>query len=222
MGGIRNYFYPIPPKVELRPLLESTIWYCISFTEQTFFRHFYVSFPDSSVVKSLPQCRGLQFDSWVGKILWWDKQPTPVFLGFACGSAGEESACNVWDLGLIPGLGISPGEGKGYPLQYSGLQNYMDHIVHGVTKSQAQLSNFHYVSFCARPQRYNDLWGNYTTTQDSGCSLRCSSQPPSLLPIKYFSTFSDFSSHHPLFPITPSPKVTVISFSPNTTQYFLL
>ena len=42
-------------------------------------------------------------------------------LGFPCGSAGNESACNVGDLGLIPGLGRSPGEGKGYPLRYSGL-----------------------------------------------------------------------------------------------------
>ena len=49
--------------------------------------------------------------------------PTPVFLGFPCGSAGKESACSVGDLGSIPGLGKSPGEGKGYPLQYSGLEN---------------------------------------------------------------------------------------------------
>jgi len=50
----------------------------------------------------------------------------PVFLGFLCGSAGKESACNVGDLGLIPGLERPPGEGKGYPLQYSGLENSMD------------------------------------------------------------------------------------------------
>ena len=47
------------------------------------------------------------------------------------------------DLGSIPGLGRSPGEGKGYPLQYSGLENSMNYIVHGVTKSQTQLSEFH-------------------------------------------------------------------------------
>ena len=47
--------------------------------------------------------------------------------GFPCGSAGKESACNVGDLGLIPGLGRSPGEGKGYPLQYSGLENSKDY-----------------------------------------------------------------------------------------------
>ena len=48
------------------------------------------------------------------------------FLGFPCGSAGKESACNVGELGSIPGLGRSPGERKGYPLQYSGLENSMD------------------------------------------------------------------------------------------------
>ena len=56
-------------------------------------------------------------------------------LGFPCGSAGKESTCNVGDLGLIPGLGRSPGEGKGYPPQYSGLESSMDCIVHGVAKS---------------------------------------------------------------------------------------
>ena len=60
--------------------------------------------------------------------------PTQVFLGFPCGSAGKESACNVGDLGSIPGLGRSPGEGNGYPLQYSGLENSMDCIVQGVTR----------------------------------------------------------------------------------------
>ena len=64
-----------------------------------------------------------------------------MFLGFTCGSAGKESACNAGDLGLIPGLGRSLGEGKGYPLQYSGLENSMDCIVHGVAKSRTQLSN---------------------------------------------------------------------------------
>ena len=57
-------------------------------------------------------------------------------LGFPCGLAGKESACNAGDLGSIPGLGRSSGEGKGYPLQYSGLENSMDCIVHGVAKSQ--------------------------------------------------------------------------------------
>ena len=64
--------------------------------------------------------------------------------GFPCGSAGKESACNAGDLGLISGLGRSAGEGKGYPLQYSGLENSMDCIVHRVIKSQTRLSNFHF------------------------------------------------------------------------------
>ena len=67
--------------------------------------------------------------------------------GFPIGSAGKESACNVGDLGLIPGLGRSPGEGKCYPLQYSGLENSMDWIVHGVTKSRTRLSDFHSFEF---------------------------------------------------------------------------
>ena len=65
-------------------------------------------------------------------------------LGFPCGSAGKESACNAGDLGLIPGLVRSPGEGKAYPLQYSGLENSMDYIVLGAAKSQTRLSNFHF------------------------------------------------------------------------------
>ena len=73
-----------------------------------------------------------------------DRLPTPVFLGFPCGSAGKESACNVGNLGSIPGLGRSPGEGKGYPLSYSGLENSMDCIVHGVAKSRTRLSDFHF------------------------------------------------------------------------------
>ena len=65
----------------------------------------------------------------------------PVFLGFLCGSAGKESTCNVGDLGLNAESGRSPGEGKGYLLQYSGLENSMDCIAHGVTKSWTRLSD---------------------------------------------------------------------------------
>ena len=64
-----------------------------------------------------------------------------LMLGVPCGSAGKESACNAGDLGSIPGLGRSPGEGKGRPLQYSGLENPMDCIV---AKSQTRLSGFHF------------------------------------------------------------------------------
>ena len=71
---------------------------------------------------------------------WW-------FGGFPCGSAGKESACNAGDLGSIPGLGRSPGEGNGYPFQYSGLENSRDCIVHGVAKSHTQMSDFHVHTF---------------------------------------------------------------------------
>ena len=63
-------------------------------------------------------------------------------MDFLGGSAGKESAYNVGDLGSTPGLGRSPGEGNVYPLQYSGLENSTDCIVHGVTKSQTRLSDF--------------------------------------------------------------------------------
>ena len=68
-------------------------------------------------------------------------------MGFPCGSAGKESACNVGDLGSIPGLGRSTGDGKGYPLQYSGLENSMDYIVLGVTKGWTQPSDFYFHFF---------------------------------------------------------------------------
>ena len=56
-------------------------------------------------------------------------------MSFPGSSVRKESACNVGDLGLIPGLGRSPGEEKGYPLQHSGLENSTDYVVHGVAKS---------------------------------------------------------------------------------------
>ena len=69
---------------------------------------------------------------------------SPSSQGFPGGSEGKASACNVGDLGLIPGLGRSPGEGKGYSLQYSGLENSMDCIVDGVAKSWTRVSDFHF------------------------------------------------------------------------------
>ena len=64
-----------------------------------------------------------------------DRLLTPVFLDFPYDSDGKESAYNAGDPSLIPELGRSPGEGKGYPLQHSGLENSRDCIVHGVTRS---------------------------------------------------------------------------------------
>ena len=68
-----------------------------------------------------------------------------VFQGaFLVAQMVKESTCNVGDLSSIPGLGRSPGEGKGYPLQYSGLKNSMDYTVHGVAKSRIRLTDFHF------------------------------------------------------------------------------
>ena len=82
---------------------------------------------------------------WNGKLGLMYIHCYALCMGFPGGSAGKESTCNTGDLGSIPGLGRSPGEGKGYPLQYSGLENSMYCIVHGVTKSWAWPSNFHFI-----------------------------------------------------------------------------
>ena len=66
------------------------------------------------------------------------------YLGLPCGSIGKESTCNAGNLDSIPGFGRFPTEGKGYPLQNSGLENFMDHIVHGVAKSWTGLRDFHF------------------------------------------------------------------------------
>ena len=70
--------------------------------------------------------------------------PLHYSLGFPGGSAGKDSTCNTADLASTPGFGRCPPEGKGCPLQYSGLENSMDCMVHGVTKSQAGLSGVHF------------------------------------------------------------------------------
>ena len=70
------------------------------------------------------RCKRRRFDPWVGRFSWRrDRLPTPVFLGSPGGSDIKASACNAGDLGLIPGLGRSPGEGQSKPLQYSCLEN---------------------------------------------------------------------------------------------------
>ena len=74
-----------------------------------------------------------------------DRLPTPVFLAFPCGSAGKKSTCSAGDPGSIPGLGRPPGEGKGCPLQYSGLENSMAYVVYGVSKSWTRLKGFHFL-----------------------------------------------------------------------------
>ena len=83
----------------------------------------------------MPGWMKLKLESrWPGEISTTsDRQMRYTFPG---SSAGKESACNAGDPGSIPGSGRSPGEGIGYPLQYSGLENSMDYIVYGVTESQ--------------------------------------------------------------------------------------
>ena len=103
--------------------------------KKIFLRQFWASLI-APFVKNLPAMQDIPVQ-FLRKICWRrETLPTPVLSGSPCGSTGKESACNVGDLGLIPGLGRSPGKGKGYPFQYFGLENSIDCIVRGVTKSQ--------------------------------------------------------------------------------------
>ena len=85
----------------------------------------------------------------------WFQTEKGIHQGYICGSVSKESACNVGDLGSIPGLGRSPGEGKVYTLSYSGFENSKDYIAHGVPKSQTQLSNFHFQGCILSPCLFN-------------------------------------------------------------------
>ena len=149
-----------------------------------------MGFPDSSVESACNAGDQVQFLG--GKICWRrERLPTLAFLGFPCGSADKEFACNAGDLGSIPGLGRCPGEGKGYPLQYSGLENSMDCIVHGVTKSQMRLSNFHF--------DFQKRCGiNPTGTFQCSLSLECQYHHPTATIIHLFillNAYSVFRSH---------------------------
>ena len=106
------------------------------------------SFPDSSVGKESACNAGdpSLIPGWENPLKKRQATRSSTFglFGLPCCSAGKESACSVGDLGSISGLGRSPGEGRGYPLQYSGLENSMDCLVHGVAKSQTRLRDFHF------------------------------------------------------------------------------
>ena len=97
------------------------------------------------VVKTLYfHCRGVSsITGWETKIPG-AAQPGQKNLAFPCGSADKESSCNEGDLGLIPELGQSSGEGKGYPLQYCGLENSIVCKVHGVAKSPTRMNDLHF------------------------------------------------------------------------------
>ena len=83
------------------------------------------------------------FDSWVGKICWrTDRLCTPAFLGFPCGSAGKESTNNAEDLDSIPGLGRSPGEGKG-SVQFSSVSQLCPTLCDPVNRSMPGLPVHH-------------------------------------------------------------------------------
>ena len=97
----------------------------------------------ASLVAQLVKNPPAMWETWVRSLGWED----PVEKGKATHPGGSEvkaSGCNAGHLGLIPGLGRSPGEGKGYPLQYSALENPMDGTVHGVTEIRRRLRDFHF------------------------------------------------------------------------------
>ena len=109
------------PKTQTLATISTSFIYSTNIIES----NIYQAFPGSSAGNL--QGRRPRFVSWVWKICWRrDRLPTSVFLGFPGGSQGKEFTCNAGDLGSIPGLGRFPGEGNGYPLQYSGLENSMD------------------------------------------------------------------------------------------------
>ena len=113
----------------------------------------------AQLVKNPPTMQEIPVQFLGQKIGWRrNRLPISVFLGFPGGSAGNEFTCSVRDLGLIPRLGRSPGERKGYPLQYSGLENSMDCIVHEVAKSWTQMRDFHlHKEICSEPTRQKCL-----------------------------------------------------------------
>ena len=120
-----------------------------------------VGFPDSSVGKESTQKVGDPGSipgSGRSSGEPGDRLPPSVFLGFPWGSAGKESTCNAGDLGSIPGLGRSPREGKGYPLQYSGLENSMDYRLYSPWGRKESETTF---TFTTQPE----IWGTGSRTQ---------------------------------------------------------
>ena len=87
-------------------------------------------------------------------------------------SAGKEFTCNAGGLGLIPGLGRSPGEGKSFPLQYSDPENFKDCIVHGVAKGRTRLNDFHFLSFLLQLNSSNKTKYEYIHTWETITTIK--------------------------------------------------
>ena len=138
-----------------------------------------------------------------------------MMMGFPCGLAGKESAFNVGNLGLIPGLGRSPGEGKGCPLQYSGLENSMDCIVHGVAKSRTRLSDFHFYFTMMMRSQFNSVAQSCPTfCNPMNCStpgLPVRHQLPEFTQTQVYRVGDAIQPSHPLS--SPSPP------APNPSQH---
>ena len=156
---------------------------------------------------------------WVWKICWRkDRLPTPVFLGSLVAKLVKNPSANVGDLGSIPGFGRSPVEGKGYPLQYSGLENSMDYTVHEVAKSWTQLRDFHFhQSSLVSNSAFTMCWGLFGLTSISSLHTRCGPAISfyfavcafTLLPLIFLLFFFFFSLS--LFPSSSSPFFLLLS-----------
>ena len=104
-------------------------------------------------------------------------------MSFPGGSAGKESASSAGNLGSNPGLGRSPGEGNGYPLQYSGLENSTDFTVHGITKSRTQLSAFYFANLI--PSIHSDQLAEAKLVLPPAPALLFSSLSSSVMPLAH-------------------------------------
>ena len=137
---------------------------------------------------------------------------------FPGGSGGKQAAHNAGDLGSIPGLGRSPGEGKGYPLQYSSLENSMDCIVQGVTKSWTRLSDFHFYFYMGYSVQFSSVAQSCPTLCDPiNCSmpgLPVHHQLPEFTQTHIRRVSDAIQPSHPL--LSPSPP------APNPSQHHSL
>ena len=142
---------PSPPQVRLRVLFRAPAQ-CTPFVVDCFLPYFYYlylcypytfpSFTSSTFFAQVSPSSGDHLSASTENCFTQDTlhplpslSHLPRWMSFPCGLAGKDSVYSAGDLGSVTGLGRSPGEGKGYPLQYSGLENSMDCIVHGVAKS---------------------------------------------------------------------------------------